>query len=92
MFRGKDRKCLIEYGGKLREALSDSGPAAGCALLTETQQFDVLNALRQLTEACERTAKHGEAITVRVKRQNARKLLDQLEHNDLHQSERGTKR
>lgn len=59
-----------------------TGAPSGCAILTETQQFDVLNALRKLTEACESVECPDTEKTVLRKRKHARRVLNQLEHND----------
>ena len=77
------------YGEDARRFLEEIGDApvrpesSGCAILTETQQFDVLNALRYLTEACESVARPDtEQTAVFRKRRHARRVLNQLEHND----------
>jgi hypothetical protein len=74
----QDKRVMEKMG-----VVSDSGQSSGCALLTETQQFDVLNALRQLTEACESVAHQDtEQTAVFRKRRHARRILNQLEHNE----------
>lgn len=64
---------------KIRE--KDLSASTGSThVLTETQEHDVINALKQLANACRQQASFSgvESLSVRIKRQNAEKLIEQF--------------